>query len=129
MSAFNEEPLPEALNTPLQDDIATLLSGDQTEETRVLCALIVEIIRKRSHYRTCSRYRDLIGPSDLEDLSSEIMVVLLSGTLQMFRGGTHGELVCFLRTIVDRHLWRMVQHRLRKRTPPLARASRSGPTA
>ena len=116
MSAFLNE---DAFLTPpaasIQDDIAAILSGVQTAQSRALCVLIVEVIRKRSHYRSCCRYRDLVSADDLEDLNSEIMLVLLNGTLQAFRGRSHGELICFLRTIVDRHLWRLAQRRIRER--------------
>jgi hypothetical protein len=116
MSALlNEDALVDPPTASLQDDIAAILSGAQTAPSRALCVLIVEVIRKRSHYRSCCRYRDLISTDDLEDLNSEIMLVLLNGTLQAFRGRSQGELICFLRTIVDRHLWRLAQRRIRER--------------
>ena len=101
--------------TLLPESLADLLAGQQTAAARTLYAALHRTTSTRLRYRVHSRYSDLFSSTDEEDLTSEIMCVLLYGALQGFRGTSQGELISFVRTIVDRHLWRAARRRIRER--------------
>jgi DNA-directed RNA polymerase specialized sigma24 family protein len=92
-----------------------LLSDRQSPESKALFLQLAQFAGGRVSRLARSRYPDLLSESDQEDVVSDVLYQLMSGTLAQFRGTSIGELLAFVRTISDRSLWRLAQRRIRER--------------
>jgi hypothetical protein len=99
----------------LQDQIRRLTANRHSAEARALFLTLIKYVDHRTKAVARNTCSDVMMPSDLEDVVSDVMLQLMSGTLAQFRGQTLPELFAFVRTISDRRLWRVARQRLRER--------------
>ena len=92
-----------------------LLSDRQSPEAKALYLQLAQFTGGRVSRLARCRYPDLLTESDQEDIVSDVLYQLMSGTLAQFRGTSIGELLAFVRTVTDRSLWRLAQRRIRER--------------
>jgi len=92
-----------------------LLSDRQSPESKALYIQIAKFTHSRVIRLSRIRYSDLLSGAAQEDIVSEVLYQLMSGTLAQFRGHTIGELLAFVRTVTDRSVWRSAQKLIRER--------------
>jgi len=56
---------------------------------------------------------DLLPASEVEEVVADVLLQLVTGALNQFRGETIGELMAFVRTVTDRRLWRVIKKRVK----------------
>lgn len=104
---------------PLPDDVRpgleALLADRRSEEARALFGRLAGYIDGRVARVVATRYRDLLGNADQEEITGEVLFELMSGALAAFRGGCLGELLSYVRRISDRCVWRAAHRRIRER--------------
>ena len=92
-----------------------LLSDRQSPESKALYLQLAQFTHARVVRLSRSRYNDLLSSAAQEDVVSDVLYQLMSGTLAQFRGHTIGELLAFVHTVTDRSLWRAAQKVIRER--------------
>jgi len=98
-----------------QHQLQQLTSNRRSPEARAFYLSILRFTERRVQSLWRQRYRDLLSPTDLEDVVSDVGMRLMTGALARFRGTTPAELYAYVRTIADRSLGRVVRKRLRER--------------
>jgi hypothetical protein len=99
----------------LREQLRFLISDRHTAESK---ALFVEILRYvDSRTKTLGRrcWADLLSSPELEEVASDVVLQLMSGSLAQFRGDTLPELIAFVRTITDRCVWHRAKKKIRER--------------
>ncbi|MFH1463401.1 MAG: hypothetical protein ABIO70_03345 [Pseudomonadota bacterium] len=99
----------------MQHHLQHLLANRRSPETRAFYLSLLGYVERRVQAVWRQRYRDLLGPSDLEEVVSDVGMRLMTGALVRFRGDTTGELYAYVRIISDRSLGKVVRRRLRER--------------
>ena len=98
-----------------QHQLQQLMSNRRSPEARAFYLSILRFTERRVQSQWRQRYRDLLSPTDLEEVVSDVGMRLMTGALVRFRGTTPAELYAYVRTIADRSLGRVVRKRLRER--------------
>jgi hypothetical protein len=99
----------------VQHQLQHLLANRRSPEARDFYLSLLGYVERRVQAVWRQRYRDLLGPSDLEEVVSDVGMRLMTGALARFRGDTTGELYAYARIIADRSLGKVVRRRLRER--------------
>jgi hypothetical protein len=98
-----------------QHQLQQLLSNRRSPEARAFYLSILRYVERRVQSVWRQRYRDLLSPTDLEEVVADVGMRLMTGALARFRGSTPAELYAYVRTISDRSLGKAVRKRLRER--------------
>jgi DNA-directed RNA polymerase specialized sigma24 family protein len=83
--------------------VRALLADRHSPEARALLQTLMVYIHRRVNHAVHSGQ---IGPTEVEEVVSEVMLDLVRGGLARFRGETIGELYAFVRVATDRTCWR-----------------------
>ena len=98
-----------------QRQLRMLLADRQTPEARALYLTLLKYIDRRvsrTVHRACG---GVFSESEREELVSEVLMQLVSGSLHRFRGESLPELLGYVRTICDRTVWRAAKRVVRER--------------
>jgi hypothetical protein len=99
----------------LQLQLQHLLADRRSPEARAFYLSIFGYVERRVQAVWRQRFRDLLGPTDVEEVVSDVGMRLMTGALARFRGHTAAELYAYVRVISDRSLGKVVRRRLRER--------------
>jgi hypothetical protein len=77
--------------------------------------VLLKYIDQRAHATWRRRYRDLLSPTEVEELIGESMTRLMAGALARFQGDSLPALYAFVRTLTDRTVGEAAHRRLRER--------------
>lgn len=95
--------------------IRRILADRHGPEAAALFRTLHGIVDRRSRALVRSRYRDLLGEADVDEIVAEVLFALMEGALGRFRGESPAQLNAFVRTITDRTASRRVQRHVRER--------------
>jgi hypothetical protein len=98
-----------------QHQLQQLQANRRSPEARAFYLSILRYVERRVQTVWRQRYRDLLSPTDLEEVVADVGMRLMTGALARFRGTTPAELYAYVRTISDRSLGRVVRKHLRER--------------
>lgn len=99
----------------LRHQLRLVLADRHGPEASALYGTLLAFATRRVAGLARTRCRGLLEAVDEEEVVAEVLVTLMEGALARFRGDTVGELLAFVRTMVDRTAVRRAQHRLRER--------------
>ena len=101
--------------TELTYQLQDLLADRHTPESRALFELLLRYVNRRVRSAAWRCCRGVFGESQLDEIVSDVLLQLMTGSLARFRGETIGELLAFVRTVSDRSLWRAARKVQRER--------------
>jgi len=101
--------------TELTYQLQDLLADRHTPESRALFELLMKYANRRVRSAAWRCCRGTFGESQLDEIVSDVLLQLMTGSLARFRGETIGELLAFVRTVSDRSLWRAARKVQRER--------------
>ena len=99
----------------IRQQVEALAANRQCPEARALYVTLAKSVHRRVQWRARAHYSDLVSRIDCEEVTADVLMQLMCGSLARFRGDTMGELIAFVRAISDRALWRFARRRLRER--------------
>jgi len=102
MSAFKEQ-------------LQRVIADRRGPEARQLFGELLDYVQRRVAHTARTRCQGNFTRSELEEVSADVMVNLMSGGLVRFQGETPGELYAYVRTAADRTVLRMAERRVRER--------------
>jgi len=91
-----------------------LVADRHTPEARALYELLLKYAHRRVNTVAHTCWRRVFSSSELEEIVSDVLMQLMTGSLANFRGETPAELLGYVRTIADRCLWRAARKRRRE---------------
>ena len=97
----------------LRDQILQLTSDRRSPEARALYGTLAKYVQRRVHGVVRHAASDLLPTSEVEEVVADVLLQLVTGALNQFRGHTIGELMAFVRTVTDRRLWRVIKKRVK----------------
>ena len=99
----------------IRDQLRLLVSDRHTPESKALFLEILRYVdgRTKTLGRRC--WADLLSMPELEEVASDVVLQLMSGSLAQFRGDTLPELIAFVRTITDRCVWHRAKKKIKER--------------
>jgi len=98
-----------------RDTLRRVLADRHSPEAQGMFLVILKYIDQRAHATWRQRYRDLLSPTEVEELVGESMTRLMAGALARFQGDSLPSLYAFVRTLTDRTVAEAAQRRLRER--------------
>lgn len=98
-----------------RDELSLLLADRHSPEARAFFAWLLRYVERRVTAVGSRLYPDLIQPSELEEITAEVMIQLVGGSLARFRGESTNELVAYVRVVSDRAVCHKVRRRLLER--------------
>ena len=101
--------------TDIRPQLRLLLADRHSPEARALFLTLAGYAHSRVRRHARSRYGDLLGAPDEEELVADVLLQLMAGSLATFRGHSLPELLAFVRSICDRSVWRLARLRRRER--------------
>lgn len=101
--------------TELTNQLQDLLADRHTPESKALFELLLKYVNRRVRSAAWRCCRGTFGESQLDEIVSDVLMQLMTGSLASFRGETIGELLAFVRTVSDRSLWRAARKVHRER--------------
>jgi len=99
----------------IRPQVEALAANRLCPESRALYTTLAKAIHRRVEWRAHTHYSDLLSKTDSEEITADVLLQLISGSLVQFRGHSMGELIAYVRSISDRSLWRFARRRLRER--------------
>ncbi|MFK7931482.1 MAG: hypothetical protein AB8H79_25105 [Myxococcota bacterium] len=96
----------------LRDQIRQLTADRQSPEARALYGTLAKYVQRRVHNVIRHAASDLMTSAHAEEVVADVLLQLVTGALLQFRGNSIGELICFVRTVTDRRLWRVIKRRI-----------------
>ena len=98
-----------------QSQLRSLLADRHCPEARAFYQTLLRYVEERVNTVWRVRYRNLLGPVELEEVVSEVGLQLVMGALARFRGTSLVSMLAYVRTITDRSLGHAAHRRLRER--------------
>ena len=92
-----------------------LLADRHTPEAAALFQTLLKYIHKRVSTIAGRFGTDSLTHSEIEEVVADVLLQLMSGGIQRFRGDSLPALIGFVRTISDRCPWRVVNRRQKER--------------
>lgn len=92
-----------------------LLADRHTPEAAALFQTLLKYIHKRVATIASRFGTDSLTNTEIEEVVADVLLQLMSGGIQQFRGESLPELLGFVRTISDRCTWRAVSRRQKER--------------
>lgn len=99
----------------IRDQIRQLALDRHSAESKALFITLIKYVESRVKTVARNTASDLLAGSELEEIVSDVMLQLMSGSLAQFRGGTLPELLAYVRTVTDRRLWRVGRRKIKER--------------
>jgi len=99
----------------LHQQLRRILANRHGPEAAALFRTLHGLVQRRAASLVRSRYRDVLGDADVDEIVAEVLFALMEGALGRFRGEHIGQLHAFVRTITDRTAARRVQRYVRER--------------
>ncbi len=101
--------------TPFREQLVILLADRHSPEARAFFTWLLRYVERRVGAVGARLYADLLQHSELEEITAEVMVQLVGGSLARFRGESMNELVAYVRVVADRGVCHRVRRRLLER--------------
>ena len=101
--------------TTFRDQLRLTLADRHSPEAAALLSTLLRYVANRVQQVARGRAHGLLSPSEVEEVTSEVMMALMTSGLTNFHGDSMPELLAYVRTATDRTAWRAASRRLRER--------------